>query len=105
MHLIFYKKFDMKQSQAELFKHIWETRPHICSVCWKEITKPKTYCFAHYLPKWSHTKYKYRADNISLVCSMECHDKLDTLMQWKYHIFLHHFRKNDRLEQDNETVS
>lgn len=69
--------------QKELFMEIWNTRPHVCSVCTKYIWEPFSYCFAHWLSKWVHPEHKFNPDNIFLVCSIECHKKLDSYFSHK----------------------
>lgn len=65
--------------QKEVFLEIWDERPHICFICGKYIPEPLTYVFAHWLSKWVHPEYKFDKRVIFLVCSIDCHNDLDTL--------------------------
>ena len=71
------RKSKERWQEAKLFKKVWNTRTHICEVCWCYIPEARTYCFAHKLPKGMYPEYKYNIHNIALVCSIECHQELD----------------------------
>lgn len=38
-------------TESDLFKHIWNTRPHFCEICSDPIPEPKPECFSHRLSK------------------------------------------------------
>jgi hypothetical protein len=63
-----------------------ETSPHICEICDKFIPEPLSYCFAHNLDKWQYPEFRLDVNNISLVCSLECHRKVDELCKWNAYI-------------------
>jgi hypothetical protein len=68
-----------KKWQKELFQEIWNNRIHNCEVCWNYISEPHTINFAHILSKWVYPEYKFISKNIALVCSIYCHNKLDSI--------------------------
>mgnify|MGYP003526048182 CR=1 FL=1 len=66
--------------EAKMFEDIRNERPHICKVCTRHIKEARTRCFAHIFSKKMFPKYRLIKANIALVCSQECHNKLDTMM-------------------------
>lgn len=66
--------------EAKMFEEIRNERPHICKVCTRHIKEARTRCFAHIFSKKMFPKYRLIKANIALVCSPECHNKLDTMM-------------------------
>ena len=64
-------------NQKDLFYHIRQVRPHRCVICGKLIKEAISWCFAHILPKGMFPKLKLWANNIALVCSIECNKELD----------------------------
>lgn len=70
-------------NQLELFKQIREERDHICAVCGSGVNEPMVYCFAHMIPKGMSSKLKLEPLNLQLVCSIECHEKLDKMIKGK----------------------
>lgn len=66
--------------EAKMFEEIRNERPHICKVCTRHIKEARTRCFAHIFSKKMFPKYRLIKANIALVCSIECHNKLDTMM-------------------------
>ena len=71
----------MLQSESQLFYDIWEERPHVCYLTFREINFPKGSplwfsCFAHVLPKGRFKEFKYLKDNIILVLP-EVHYAMD----------------------------
>lgn len=66
--------------EAKMFEEIRNERPHICKVCQRHIKEARTRCFAHIFSKKMFPKYRLIKSNIALVCSRECHNKLDTMM-------------------------
>lgn len=66
--------------EAKMFEEIRNERPHICKVCTRHIKEARTRCFAHIFSKKMFPKYRLIKANIALVCSQECHNKLDTMM-------------------------
>jgi len=84
------KKARLKEhwTEAELFKTIWNTRPHVCKVCAKPIPEPKPECFSHVLSKWRYPEHRYNPFNIALVCSIDCHSLHDQCNAWNDAIIL-----------------
>ena len=74
--------------ERELFLEVWNSRPHECEMCRDEkgnptqIKIPQSFCFAHQWGKGVHKKERLDPLNIVLVCSLECHAKVDA--QRKY---------------------
>lgn len=71
-------------TETELFRKIWDERPHVCEQCGdpirqvflgKSLIKPQ--CFAHKLSKGRYPEHRYNPKNIGLVCSIECHHEQD----------------------------
>lgn len=74
--------------KIDLFKHVRETRPHHCEVCFSRIHEAKTWCFAHIVDiSWSK-KHKFNPNNIALVCSILCHNSVDVICKWQRQILL-----------------
>jgi len=71
--------------EKKVFWEIWQERKHQCFMCWKHIKEPLAWCFAHICWKWSYPKQRLNKENIALVCSLDCHKKLDLLTAkvWK----------------------
>jgi len=46
------------------------------------ISEPSSWCFAHMLPKWMYPRWRNDKNNISLVCSIECHWLVDKYCTW-----------------------
>lgn len=72
-------------SEVDVFLDVWNTREHICEVCWKEVKHAfmnwrlvKPQCFPHKLSKWRYPEYRYNIKNISICCSIACHNELDS---------------------------
>ena len=69
-------------SQSELFKKIWETRPHYSELSGQpldniiNIPYYWVWCFAHILPKGKYPMFKFEEENIVLV-SPEEHRLID----------------------------
>ena len=76
------KKAHLPTWEKELFLEIRNERKHICIICWQYIHEAKTFCFAHLLPKGTYPKYRLNKSNIAIVCSIDCHHKLDSLVSW-----------------------
>lgn len=68
--------------EKEVFEEIRNERPHICTICKKNIIEAQARCFAHLLAKGMYPKYRLNKDNIALVCSIECHHELDSMLIW-----------------------
>jgi len=64
-------------TEKDLFKRIWESRPHQCEICDKFILEARTWCFAHRKSKWVYPELRYEESNIALVCSIDCHNEVD----------------------------
>ena len=68
--------------EKEVFEEIRNERPHICTICKKNIIEAQARCFTHLLAKGMYPKYRLNKDNIALVCSIECHHELDSMLIW-----------------------
>lgn len=64
--------------EREVFKGVWEDRPHFCAICGAHIRIPRPWCFAHKLPKSTFPEFRLVPRNIELVCSMTCHATVDS---------------------------
>ena len=69
-------------SEADLFREIWETREHICEICWKFIPEPRPECFSHVLSKGRYPGLRYNKRNIKILCSIDCHHESDRQNAW-----------------------
>lgn len=64
----------------QLYKEIWENRPHVCEVCGEPIPYPVAHNFSHIHSKGARPDLKYDKANIQLWCSTVqregrgCHD-------------------------------
>lgn len=70
-------------SEKELFKEIWEERPHICVDCWKVLKEAKAHNFAHIKSKWKYPELRLDKNNIQIKC-FRCHFKQDHWMDYKW---------------------
>lgn len=74
------------KNQAELFRHIWEVRPHFSELSGKPLLRPGHYQwhwqFLHVLPKGIYPKYKLNPDNIILATPEE-HDLQETFQKFR----------------------
>lgn len=73
-------------SEVDMFKDIWESSIRVCCICNKRIIEPYPYCFAHILPKWMYPKRRLEKKNLSLVCSIKCHNMVDLIAKWNKYI-------------------
>jgi len=53
------------------------------------------WCFAHRLAKFMYPDYRLMIENIALVCSIECHAKVDKRTGWE---------ERNRLEKEFRTI-
>ena len=63
--------------EKDLFIKVWAERTHICEICNKQILLPQSFCFAHRYAKGQYPALRVLKSNISLVCSINCHNELD----------------------------
>lgn len=63
------KRKKKKVSMKELFKEIWNERPHRCAVCGYPIHEAKAHNFSHVKSKGAHPELKHEKDNIEIWCS------------------------------------
>jgi len=72
------KKTYVKKPTGELamFRAIWETRPHKCTVCKSGIKEATPSNFAHILSKGSYPSLRLLDRNIEILCA-DCHYKFD----------------------------
>lgn len=66
--------------EKKLFLEIRNERRRVCCICTKKVKEAKTRCFAHMLAKGQRPKYRLVKNNIALVCSIECHNKIDKMI-------------------------
>lgn len=73
-------------SEVDVFRDIWNERPHFCEICWIEVKNAfmnerlvKPQCFAHILAKWMYPKFRMMKENIMQVCSINCHTQCDEM--------------------------
>lgn len=72
-----YKYKKQATGEAEVFKKIWLTRPHVCSNCKVGLGKEaKASYFAHVISKKKEPKLRLVESNIILLCTY-CHHLLD----------------------------
>jgi len=68
--------------ELDIFKQIWELRPHTCTICLTPIVRFDHNNFAHILSKGAYKKLRLVIENISLLCHSKigdgCHNKYDT---------------------------
>lgn len=62
------KKFKEPTGELKLFKMIWESRPHRCEVCGKEIKNFSHNIFSHILSKGSYGELRLDENNIWIMC-------------------------------------
>lgn len=65
---------------TEMFRQIWESRPHVCEKCGKVLAEARAHNFAHkkHRGKGGNPDGSRNApDNILILC-YECHTELDT---------------------------
>ena len=60
-----------------LFKTIWATRPHTCSVCNEPLKEFNHWFFSHILSKGAFPKFRLYEKNIMLKCK-DCHHLWET---------------------------
>lgn len=53
----------------ELYKEIWDERPHVCANCGYPIREPIAHVFSHIKSKGARPDLKFDKDNIELLCS------------------------------------
>lgn len=76
------KRLKENGSESDLFRKIWEERPHYCEICGTMIPEPKPESFSHRLSKGRYPALRYNPKNITLVCSMACHSENDSRNAW-----------------------
>lgn len=71
------KKKYKATGEAEMFKEIWEERPHVCTNCKVPLgNEAKTWFFAHIHSKKQYPELRLIPANIRLLC-FECHQQYD----------------------------
>ena len=63
--------------EKEVFKEIWDERPHECYICGVFINEARAINFSHALPKGKFPEFRLRKDNIFIKCA-ECHMRWHT---------------------------
>jgi len=53
----------------QLYREIWQERPHVCVVCNYPISRPVAHVFSHLYSKGAHPSLKRFKPNIQLMCS------------------------------------
>jgi 5-methylcytosine-specific restriction endonuclease McrA len=72
-----------KTWEADMFREIWNERPHLCELCWKILREAKAHNFDHIIPKSRGEEYRLNKTNIALVC-FSCHFNKTTLLKYKW---------------------
>jgi len=67
------KKFRKATGELELFKTIYEERPHLCEKCGRYIWDFNVANYHHLKHKSTHPELRLDKTNITLVC-IECHN-------------------------------
>lgn len=58
----------------EFFFHLWNKRPHYCTICGAWLgNEPRSYFFDHLLEKERYQQLKYKEENTAFLC-LPCHD-------------------------------
>ncbi len=52
-----------------LYREIWNERPHVCEICGYPIKDPIAHVFAHIKSKGARPDLKYEKSNVRLLCS------------------------------------
>ena len=65
-----------KTGELELFKEIWDKRPHVCTVCDARLPMFTVRFFAHILGKGTEPAARLDPDNIDIMC-YPCHYRYD----------------------------
>lgn len=92
MHKTFFKSDILPQKKAKkpwrpgprkatgeraVFEFVWLSRPHNCEICGAAIRTARPECFAHKFGKGTHRGERLNPLNVSLVCGLSCHAKVD----------------------------
>lgn len=61
------------QSEATLFEHLWNIKPHVSEISGRDLDKITLFfsMFAHVLPKKKYRLFRYNPENIMLIHPME----------------------------------
>ena len=70
-------------SEKDMFKDIWNERPHICVDCNRYLQEAKAHNFSHIKSKWSRPDLRMDKDNIEILC-FRCHFKKDHWLDYKW---------------------
>lgn len=77
------ERLKLEGSESSFFiREVWDSRPHICEMCWIYIHEPMPVCFSHNLSKWRYPEFRMVAENIKLVCWEACHKLNDKKNKW-----------------------
>lgn len=63
--------------ELALFQSIWETKPHVCTVCNEKLHTFNVGFFSHILSKGAFPKFRLFAENIVVKC-LNCHHLYET---------------------------
>jgi len=74
-----------KPGEKEVFRKIWETRPHVCEDCGAFIREAKAINFSHIIPKSRRPDLRLDPDNIRLLCA-PCHTSHHTKGKTTWHL-------------------
>jgi hypothetical protein len=77
-------------TQKELFRKKWEKSNCRCEVCDRPIHEPLAQNFAHVLSKGAYPRYKFKINNLWLLC-FDCHYEYD-----------HGVKSSERFDRLNE---
>lgn len=67
-------------SETDVFRRIYEDREGRSDLSDEFIYEPRTWCFAHILPKGMFSQYRLDPNNIALVADEKEHKRLDALV-------------------------
>ena len=79
-----YRYVRKQTGEKELFRYIWETRPHECEHCGLPLREPRAHYFAHIKSKGAYPELRLEESNIKLFCfdftnsSNGCHYLFDS---------------------------
>jgi hypothetical protein len=87
-----------------LFQDIRNSRPHYCAICSKYISEAKSRCFAHLLAKGMYPKYRLHKENIAIVCNIDCHKAIDSLVVWNKKVIEDMLERGDNFYSIMQTL-
>ena len=76
------KRIKEQGSETDLFKKIWNERPHQCEKCGYVLKEPKPHNFDHKISKSRWEEYRLDPTNIQIFC-FSCHYKKTFWLKYK----------------------